>query len=139
MPNDQPTVDNPLHIGAHRFYVHHGAVPVVVYHGDAAPSDVAAITARVGDYSPRVVIVDVSDLGAYDLAARKELIKRSAEGESGAVDITIYICGADVVRRALMTLAATAARVMSKHRLVILHRKRLEDALADVDALLERA
>ncbi|MCB9753018.1 MAG: hypothetical protein H6713_23940 [Myxococcales bacterium] len=138
--DDRRTEELPARVGAHRLYTYRGVVPVIVYRGDVSPAEVTEIVAYLirGGLTPAIVS-DISELGSFGAATRKAMIQARADiPDVAARDISVYVCGADVVRRALFTLAATVGRVLSRNRLSLLHRARVDEALAEVDQLLAR-
>ena len=52
-------------------------------------------------------------------------------------EIFVIICGANVVRRAIMTMVTTAARLVTTRKITVLHTQSLDDALVAVDERLK--
>lgn len=137
MKEEKPTRERPLAIGAHRVFFARGTVPVIIYRGDVSPEEARKVVEFTGYSTLEVVVADVQELGAFGPKTRKALI-----GEGGMVDrvdgeIFVIICGANVVRRAIMTMVTTAARLVTTRKITVLHTQSLDDALVAVDERLK--
>ncbi len=110
-----PTVDAPLRAGAHRLYFHRGA-PVVRYNGDVRPDEITTIVTRMSDgvVALAAAVVDVSEMGSFGAKTRKALAA-NLEFDPSLLphQMVVIISGASVTKRAIMTMATTAARMIS--------------------------
>ncbi|MEZ4382114.1 MAG: hypothetical protein R3A79_12255 [Nannocystaceae bacterium] len=135
MTDERPTRERPYAIGEHRLFYTHGDVPVIVYRGDVAPEQAAAIVDFTGHGSRlEAVIADVQELGAFGAKTRKALIDTSRrQVHLTVMDLFVVISGANVVRRAVMTMVTTAARLVTTRRITVHHTQTLDEALVAID------
>jgi glucose/arabinose dehydrogenase len=135
MTDEKPTRERPLAIGEHRVFYTHDTVPVLVYRGDVSPDEARAIvafTSRTGSLA--MVIADVQELGAFGAKTRKALIDPSGRKDVLTGDeLFVVISGANVVRRAIMSMVTTAGRIVASRKIRVVHAQSLDDALVVLD------
>lgn len=135
MTEEKPTRERPFAIGEHRLFITQGTVPVIVYRGDVSPDEARAIVDFTGHGGAlEAVIADVQELGAFGAKTRKALIDtRGRTIELTDNELFVVISGANVVRRAIMTMVTTAARLVTPRKITVLHTKSLDEALVAIE------
>ncbi len=119
MTEPLPSREDPLHFGAHRLYfLAEGEILVAVYEGDLAPEEMQLII-DVVSRAGRPLVASISHVGALKSIspkARKKVLsdKATAILQSEEAPLGVIIAQADVIRRAIIKLAAMAAKLMSK-------------------------
>ncbi len=140
MTAELPTVDAPIRIGAHRLYSHRGA-PVLRYNGDVRPDDLKAVIGHMtaGSKVYAATVVDVSEMGSFGSETRKALASTKLDTAGLTQQMVIIICGASVAKRAIMTMATTAARLITgmKQEFKLRFTKTLDEAIELLDAVID--
>ncbi len=141
MRDELPGADAPLSVGDHRVYFHR-AVPVIIYNGDVGPAEIIELINHMsrGDDTLGAAVADVTAMGSFGAETRKALARsKSLQDEKSDRVVTIFVNGANLTKRAIMTLATTAARLLSRSRrgFSVRYTSTLDEALRELDALLD--
>ncbi len=119
MTEPLPSREAPLHFGDHRLYfLADGEILVAVYSGDLAPEEMQLIIDTVRS-AGRPLIASISHVGALGSIppkTRKKVLSEEATAVllSHAAPLGVFVARADVIRRAVIKLAAMAAKLLSK-------------------------
>jgi len=106
-------------IGPHWFIEFEPGLSVIRYHGDVTSDHMKTLTdhfARLPQVGASAVLTDTLEMGNFTPEARRSLAAMQMSGENGH-ETLVAVCGANAVRRAALTIAITAGKIMSRQPL----------------------
>ncbi len=116
----RPSAANPERIDRHQLYLSGDSIAYIIYDGDVTLANVERILAALGrpDLDMQACIIDVTKLGSVGADVRRVIGTSAAKQllEAGSGDLVVFVVNADVVRRAVMTIIATAGRLVATRR-----------------------
>lgn len=126
-------------VGNHTFTRHSPRLTVLAYHGDVEDGDIAHISRLVDElphFHASVILTDVTHMARFTSSARRRLAELRFGQGAGNREILLAIAGADVAKRAAMTVAITAARLTTPSRIESMFCHDLERCLESCRAWL---